>query len=1150
MPTLFENIGSTLEGNDLFERIAGQAGSLTSAIEALATFAAHPPTSVQDLIQGLGNVSLPEIDLGGFSDSVSVLAGAVPGDLSSMTGPLETAMGGLHGQLSSNIVEKMNAFLAAARAIRELSTTDFSSLFSEGTPSGKRGASTPPPGHSPPGKTETGSGSEPWERRTAAVNHVSDGLSKLPSPFNVPACIVFMRDQLKAMPRDLVHVRQIPYLDEFTHLLTTVVALREKDATGLRDHIRDTLEGLALFLKETGEKPLTLLTGELSSLLSQLETALLREKMDALINHLQRITANVNAGSLSGAGGDIEGAGAVLDTLMPKVSSLSADLFGGQVESVTRTFQRLPLSMDRSMRRVVQVAQPANQLKLMEGMALGLSGAIEASRPEAMTEEIRGFLTQAVKALDLLDASALRDPLRAAADGARSTVDGLDDLLSRAASQVAILFDQVDQALAHIDVTALTDSIEDAFREFGDGLKVQVANLFDPVREAISAGVTEIDTVISGFDPEDVIDALKKLLSDLTSVLAAPEVTEALGKIRQAIETAAQQIEALSFQPVTDQVVEGIGEVTTALKGVDPSQLNPALKIALNAAVAVLPKDLSPLTDPLVDEFGQLIETGPKPILQLIQKQPEKLLNQIRQYSPDQLIGDQLSKPFQRVIEELEKFKPSQLLQPVQEALDGFKDQLRQRVDPGQLLAPLEDLFNQCMAQFDKLKPGELIKPLEGIISDAIDQLIDALPVDEFLEIFDDLLARIEGVTGLARGIRSLVETITGMLNALEDPEGQLRTWLNSILALIDGMGDVSTLQPSFDRVAAGVNRLKASSLRAALESAILPLKAGLAQLGPRTSLNALSAAYRNIRREAVMALPDSAEKTALAALLDRFNPLDPDFARVFEGLEAWREDLSTHEAAFRSLLDHWDLRFHGPAGPLADFVRPAVTAEDLRGILQEAMEQEVIRPLGHMAGVLAVFSSAARGPLQEITLFIQELETKVESLLLGPDSLGGIRDTLDGLVQRLRDLDLQFLVRELQEVFDGVKARLQAVSPSAIRALVENTFNEALDLLDLSQLLPQTEIDRIDETYQKIIEDLKKLDPKKIIVEVVQPEFEEKVMPILETFDLSELMARVIEWVDRLDEELRDDLEEVDKAYGDMLNAVPAVSAGGGLGF
>jgi hypothetical protein len=212
-------------------------------------------------------------------------------------------------------------------------------------------------------------------------------------------------------------------------------------------------------------------------------------------------------------------------------------------------------------------------------------------------------------------------------------------------------------------------------------------------------------------------------------------------------------------------------------------------------------------------------------------------------------------------------------------------------------------------------------------------------------------------------------------------------------------------------------------------------------------------------------------------------------------------------------------------------------------------MEQEVIQPLGHMVGILTTLSSAANGPLQEITGFIQELETKVDSLLLGPDSLEGIRDAVNDLVQRLRDLDLQFLVRELQEVFDGVKAKLEAVSPSAIRVLVEDTFNEALDLLNLSQLLPQTEIDEIDGIYQKIIEDLKKLDPKKIIIEVVQPEFEDKVMPILEAFDLSELMAKVIEWLDRLDDELKDDLDEVDKAYGDMLKAVPAVSAGGGLG-
>jgi hypothetical protein len=73
-------------------------------------------------------------------------------------------------------------------------------------------------------------------------------------------------------------------------------------------------------------------------------------------------------------------------------------------------------------------------------------------------------------------------------------------------------------------------------------------------------------------------------------------------------------------------VIKAIEEITTARKAIDPSTLNVALQGALTAALAVLPADLTPITDPFVADFGVLVESGPVPLLATAQAPPQRLL--------------------------------------------------------------------------------------------------------------------------------------------------------------------------------------------------------------------------------------------------------------------------------------------------------------------------------------------------------------------------------------------------------------------------------------------------------------------------------------------------------------------------------------------
>jgi len=187
---------------------------------------------------------------------------------------------------------------------------------------------------------------------------------------------------------------------------------------------------------------------------------------------------------------------------------------------------------------------------------------------------------------------------------------------------------------------------------------------------------------------------------------------------------------------------------------------------------------------------------------------------------------------------------------------------------------------------------------------------------------------------------------------------------------------------------------------------------------------------------------------------------------------------------------------------------------------------------------------SAAGAPvIEKLAAFAGIFEQRVDALVLGPTALGGVRDAFSSLVARMRAIDLDFLVRELETTFGAVKGKLQAVGPSAVKASVQSAFDHALASLDVANLLPAGELAALDQSYEAILTGLRALDPKKLVVEAVQPEFDKKVMPLLAAFDITVVLRALIERLDALKTELSVEFGKVDDAYKAMLAAVPTLS-------
>ena len=88
-----------------------------------------------------------------------------------------------------------------------------------------------------------------------------------------------------------------------------------------------------------------------------------------------------------------------------------------------------------------------------------------------------------------------------------------------------------------------------------------------------------------------------------------PAITAIL-EIAEKLKSIAARLEQVSFSPITDTVVGTIDEMKSAVQGLG-SSLDDPLKSMLRTAIDVLPDDLTPVTDPLIEGLGDLIDAGP-----------------------------------------------------------------------------------------------------------------------------------------------------------------------------------------------------------------------------------------------------------------------------------------------------------------------------------------------------------------------------------------------------------------------------------------------------------------------------------------------------------------------------------------------------------
>lgn len=1168
MTTLPEQITDLLSSSNLTTNLQSQVSMVTDVAALLANLISNPPNEIGDLVAGLGSTSVSSIRIpDALTQNFSGLADIIPDDLSAVTGGLDDILGDLGEFANEDTLASISSYVGCLQAIADLLTIDLS-LFDFGAQKSSASSSTASsPGNNSsfsggtdsstnPGgsesedahlnsNSETNSPVNNGRETTAAKNietlrSIRGVLDTFPDPFNAENVVKFLSAKLKGVPRHFINMRHVPIYDDLNQLLETMIQFADMDSAALQTHIQSTLTALKRALERDGQAPLNRLITSFNDLTTKINTTALDAEMGQITVALQNIADAVETADISGIDADVNTINTTLDSLLPRLNQILNEVFGGAASQSITQLGRLPRELDLGMRRLQRMLEPSLSLDFFTVIDSLLNQSIKQSHLNELTQAIADFFERITGALETLNSATIQTALGTVSDALDSALDGFDDAMLQLATRVSALFDEVDAALSKIDTQALREQIEGAIEDMQNSLEETVNDLFEPVQSAVSSAVATIETTASSFNPDDVAEALRGVITQITDVLTSEEVTNAINSIRDAIERVTQQVQALSFSPVVDEVIDGIDQITGTLQRIEPSQLNAVTKGAIKVAVAVLPDDLEEPRNYLIIELDRIVDEGPIPLVEQIKAPVEQLTNQVKALSPEKLIGDSLSKPFNDFIAELEKFTPSSLLAPVQNALDNVKDNVRDQIDLASLLKPLEDLYNNLVSQMDRFGPEQLVDPVERQITNLIDSLLEVLPEEVIFEVLNKIISGIEFVTAIVTEVKLILQKIQSMVATLANPQEQLLSWLQPVLNLVDTMPDIASLQELFDEVSDAVDKLTASELQTTLQGSTAPLLTALSDLEPQTMLTQLTSAYQNIDRTAVNALPDSPQKSALLTALNRFNPLSSPMSRVFSNLQQLHDDLTEALTAYETAMLSWDARFFVKGNPFTDLQISDVTTQTIKDLLRKGIEEQAIAPVAKVLSSIGTAIATFNGPIGELENFVDSIEDMLEQITEGPGSLGEVRDTLNQLIERVQNINLQFLEDELNDVFDAVKQKFNDVSPTVFREALQAAIDETLDLIDISLLLPQEDINAIDQTYQGLLDKLKTFDPGKLVIDAIKPEFDKKVLPLIDTFDLSRPLDTLIERMDNLAAELGSELSRTDQSYKTMLQAVP----------
>ncbi len=1121
MPTVIERIGSVDTGG-LEQQLAAQVGALRQAIALAGPLLDGKTPDIGTLTGRLGGLRTPSFDGSSFRVALDQAVSLTPGDLTAVVGPLGSRFAEMTTLVEERLTPLLRDAVAAARAIQHLLNVRLGCL------DGIRNARPSPA----PGEPAPGDPPPPGRVAVAAqqVAQVDAVLSQLPDTVDAGVLLQLLLMLLGSKPRDRFFAINLPVVDDLLEPLQTLAAWATLDQDGVAAHMAASIDALTARIRQSAPLPLADLAATLDTLAPQWRAGALASATDAIADGMTALEDALRNADEAAAATLLTAVNAAIDDYEAIRAAMSADVLPA-VPSLHAVPALSPAALADHMTHLLVLLEPTN----VTARLAPLLPQVEPIAPEAM-EAVRNAVQPLIDWLQditgLLDFGAAQDGIADVAADARALAADIESGLTSVTLEVQAAFAAVSEALDGVGLDDLRAQLATQIAQFGDQVRRDVAQAFAPARDGTRTAITAVSNALDAFDPSSIVDALQKVVDEIAGVLNGDDVQRAIGNVKEAVDDVAEALRSLSFQPVTDEVVALIGQMKAGLQAIIDTDINDATKAALATAMSALPGDLRPATDPLVEDFGVLVATGPTAVLRRVKDAPQRLLDQVRRFEPAAMIGDRLSAPYRDLLARADDFDAARLFAAADAELERARQRLLRTVRPGRALEPLRAPVQQLLSTLETFSAAALLDPLTSKVEETVARIVEASPVDEILGAIDGVFDAVRDILAFAEQIRSVSTRIGQLFDALADADVQVDAWRDHVLANVPD-GANGPLQTAFAALRAALDGVRHADVLASFDTASAAVLSELDALDPAARLTRIVTAYGRLASR-VAALPPSATRTAAEQVLARFNPAQPLHSAPLRLAHEVRTRITSARSGLVALAHEWT--------EMVDGLEPLrhADATALRDLVAAALEPTlqpvrfIFRALGHLA-------VPVNGITSTLTDLVTTLTARLDALVNGPESLSAISGAVQEVVDALRHIDLGFIARSLDEVRGAVHDKVRLLDPARLAGDLDAAFEQALSGLSLGAIVPTEDLAALDAAWQGIVDKLHASDPRQLVEQAVQPVYDAAITPLLDAFDLTPIFEALIDVLGSLERELATGIDQVNIAYQSFIANRPA---------
>lgn len=1135
MANLIEQVQSITSGSSVSVDVSVQAGSITQIAELVIRLAQNPPDDLASFLQHLQTIPTPQINVDG--SIAEVFQGILPGlqeGLGVKVSALTQAAGAIGSGVSTDLTGRIEPLLAAVNQLKALLDTDWSCGLvpalaaspAASTPS-PGPASDPSPDPSPdPAPADASSAERPAVLSTSQVDDAKALADTLPPDMAVKALLIWLHQRVGTSRPGYFQLRSIPVLDDLRDPLDSLVRWDAMSGAQLQQEFVGTLNVLTQLVQAEGASVVA--ESFPASLAADLPLPDLKTQVDALIDALEGIPGAADPASLAAA------AQSAAQAIELHNQSIDAQL--DAIEAQKRLIRELPSKLETRICRLLMLATPRATFGDLSSRLGEIPQALPAESFAPLTDLFANLQEWIENILKLLDFSAVLQAVTDAVQTVEAEIAKIEQGIAELTADARALFGEASTALGAVDLSSFQQQIEDALQSALQDVQVTLGQGLSEAAGAMESAMTEVNDALAGFDPETLGAPVAQVLEALRDLFQDSTVQQLMGSLDQ-IKALANRVDELSFKPVGDTVISGIEEIKDIIAGIDVAQLPPPGAALISTALKVLPPSLSPVINPLIAGAENLVEAGPVPVLETIRDLPKPILDEMRGFSPRDLLDEPLNVPFQNLLGELEGFDPLQWVSAADEGLESLKQSLLERLDIQALLAPLADAQKALLQSVLQFRPGAVIAPLTSQLESAAESLSTGLPGADLVEGLEQALARVQQIFGTLWQALDIAGVYADRFALLLDPSAQLDAWLEEIL---DKLPDAAAaaMQAELDALGAAVDAMKADAINAAYEAASAPLRQALEAMGAGTAIGRLAAARSRLSPTEAQASP----------WLESFSPSDPVFNRGLRACTALHQRLEEGDQAMSALMTPWDARYHAANGALANLRPASFSKSDLQQWLREALHRQLGKPVVSFLTQLQSLGGVLRTFVDGMEASLGVVQTRLDEVLSVPQALADAAAQLTSLQDAVGNIDLQMFNREVDALYEQLLEQVRALDVAVLAQQLRDAMSRTLNTLSLADVLTPGLRQGIEQAYGELLAKVEALDPELLVIEPLDTLYRQDILPLVGRLDFSEPVQKLIDVLRELPDELKDELNRVDLAYQELLASDPGGSGGASI--